>query len=205
LRYVPKPAAHVGHRFQHLAHAYDSARPGRLPVDALCAALPLVFFGDELQEVCAFMAGELDGVYGAGEGFEFLTMTLDHLERGYVRQAPLVAAMTGRGHTTPKPKTLVELAEWLATDTSLTYGYRAALDAQDGAFIGILLGGVENDIVRAASGALTKTGRKIKIEQAAKVFQLLGYKARKVPRDLNAANQATWCAAVAAILKPHYR
>lgn len=92
---------------------------------------------------------------------------------------------------------IVDLAETLATKPDLTKPYQAACNAGDGQRANALVSSTMERLDEEASKAWTKTGRSVKLDQAKRVFRLLGSKAEAAGTQSGAPEQALWCSAVA--------
>jgi hypothetical protein len=151
-------------------------------------------------EIVAFLIGDMDAQFGKGSGDALGNLLIDGLEKGYALEVFLAEAPS-LPVPFPQPRNIAELAEDYATDTKWSYAYRRALDEypEIGPFMRRT---VVETIVEMASIARTTVGQKVKIEQAEKTIAMLGRKARRYPDDVRAVNQAIWCDALVAELKP---
>jgi hypothetical protein len=201
---LPTPVAMILDNLDRFAKPYaDSRAEGHDHVYALTSAI-----GETLREddpdaarvIFAFLRGDMDAKFGTDAGDQVGTLLIDNLENHYAMEVFLSEA--------PQPddsmkqiRNIADFAEAVCTDTRNTYAYRRALDGFPTVAQSLLTAVVEQ-IVDMASTARTRTGRKVKIEQAEKTIALLGRKARGVPGDVRAVNQTIWCDALVATLKP---
>lgn len=198
--FLPTPVVVVLENMGPIADAYLETRVEAEPLAAMLKAIERVLPNDQCTEVFAFLRGEVDEQFGEGEGSALVQTIVDQVESQYTLQVILSEAPAG--HTTPQPTSdIVDLAEWVAGNPHKTFAYRRALDEHPILARSLVDGAVE-DILAIASRARTKIGRKVKTEQAEKVIRMLGNKARAHTGDLAAANQAIWCEALVATLKP---
>ena len=191
-RVIP-PYAIPAHLDDLLA-AYGRARRSNTPLDSLFVAFDDVIPAEDLADVRAFALGELDGVYGDQAGY-----------RESLRCLVAFEADSQRG-TLWDPSTrgvrwaslgIVALAEEIGSDPFLTDlflwagHHNADADAAD------LITRAVTAIVGNASGARTKTGRSIKVDQALAVLRRLEQKAHQSGPQ----HQEMWCRAVANVLE----
>lgn len=195
--WIPKAVARVSDNFGPITDAYIEARTEQDPYASMLSALEIVLPSDGYPEVHAFFRGE-------GERFEDgeespADNLVEKLEEMYVMEVIFSEAPEGRD--TPKPThDIADLAEWLAGDPNAAYTYRRGL-AEFPTLARARLDDAVADILAIADSARTKTGRKVKIEQAERVFSLMGKKALRYDGE-EATSQAVWCDALAATLKP---
>jgi hypothetical protein len=189
---VPKPVAVTMEHFGELSEAYCEFRAVDPPTEALAMAFEVVLDVDEHRDVLAFLEGEADEIYGDGAGRQFFEKFLDTLESYYDDVSSTEEKLDRWRKTTD----IVALAEEVATDRHTTHGFRRAVEAQQQRSANEMVDEVVSLLLTKANAAWTRTGKRVKVDQAAKVFSVLGTKAARVPDDEDARSQALWCAAV---------
>ena len=198
--FAPVAKALVAAGMSTIETSYVLFRASQSAHKSLQLALAHTFDREEFDEILAFADGRDDPTYGEGSGREFLTSVVSHLEGVYLSQQANAERLAKR-----RRLQLVDLAQDLATDKRLTSAFREALDSGDEAGVGVLIENAASEILERASRAHTRIGRKVKIEQACKVFALMEAKARGAAGHPPADNQAMWCASLVSVLAPHAR
>ena len=198
--FAPVAKALVAASMSTIETAYVRLRASQSAHESLQLALAQTFGREEFEEILAFARGRDDLTYGEGSGSEFLTSVVSHLEGAYLSEQANTERLAKR-----RRLQLVDLAQDLATDKRLTSAFREALDKGDEAAADVLIKSAASEILERASRARTRIGRKVKIEQACKVFALMEAKARGAAGHPPADNQAIWCASLVSVLAPHTR
>lgn len=199
--YVPIPVARVAEHLTEIQDAYIKVRRTTNASLALEAALDDVLDASDREQAAAFLAGQLDRTYGAaGDGANFRRGLAESLEALYTN----IVAYDERAARRARMD-VVDLAEDLATDQILAGGFAQAVSRGDAGEVSRLVGLAARYVLQKSSGPRSRTGRKVKVQQAARVFDLLGRKAARAPGNIEAGRQATWCAAVSAALRPYWK
>jgi hypothetical protein len=197
----PRPEVLVIERFDAVSAAYlrfrPTTEPGRAVIDAISDALE----GDELEEVIRFLSAK-DTRFPAEAPRAFVIEIGGQLEKHYAFSVGWEPGVERRARILAGGKPdMVELARDLATDMPLISLYVDAIEGGDAkAAAGYVDHAVGAILDGSQKAARTKMGRKVKIEQAEKVFMLLARKGRG--GGLLERQQVLWCDAVAGRLKP---
>jgi len=91
---------------------------------------------------------------------------------------------------------IVDLAEEIATDPVMTDCFRWSLNHGNDEMAGTFIAGAAAAIVTNAGSARTKTGRKIKFDQALSVLRTISKKAHQTGPEY----QEMWCIAIANVV-----
>jgi hypothetical protein len=188
--FVPIPIAIVLRSIASMFEPYWAARPSMDPPAAMRAAMKAALSPDDLATVLGCLDGDSDALF-PDVGPDLAMKTQKVLEDSWVNvtimsQAPAEHRAKPSGH-------IVDLAEWMATNPQLAFMYYKGRQ-EEATLAERTLTDAIRDLVEAANAqARTRTGRKVKLEQAQVVVQLLGDKSRAVPNNKDAAAQTYWC------------
>jgi hypothetical protein len=196
----PRPEVLVIERFDAVSAAYLRFRPTTEPGRAVIQAIEAALEGDELEMVMRFLSGK-DTRFPAETPRAFVIEVGGRLEKHYAFSVGWEPGVERRARILAGNKPdIVELAQDLATDMPLISLYVDAIERDDEAATAYVDHAVGAILDGSQKAARTSMGRKVKIEQAEKVFMLLARKGRG--GGLLATQQVLWCDAVTGRLKP---
>ena len=188
-QYAPKAVLLVGDNIPAITAAYREERESCSPTEAFLAAADAVFDPDDLQLVSSFIDGECDFISGEGAGAKFLADMAIFFEDVMVKEDEADEWLQELEVETQRRSrmNIVDMTEAWALDARYAQLCIDAFQHGDEDRGTELLGGVGSVIAGKAFSALTRTGRKVKIEQAQYVVKTIQRK--------NSRNDviATWC------------
>jgi hypothetical protein len=185
------PATVLNDHLPELLDAYERTRVSNTPLDALFAAFDEAIPEEDLEAVRDFALGEADDVYGAEAGYR-ATMPLLRSFEGLTGHAEMPKARMARW----LGMNIVDLAEELGSDPVLTDLFLWTMHHDMDDDTAAIITDTAEFLVGNANGARTRTGRKIKRDQADHVLRLLARKAHGSGTE----HQEMWCTALANVL-----
>jgi hypothetical protein len=188
--YAPQAVLHVQEHLNELIDSYAEQRSaGSAPHEAVLASFCAVFSPAEMIDLVQFIGGKSDEILGEGAGTKFVAdMESFFEERTQIKddaedwQQQYMVEIDRRA-----TMDIVACAEAWAMDDVAAVMCANAYGSGDREAGDYILFGATNMIIGVVTQARTKTGRRIKLDQAIKVLEIV--------RNKNLENKAVagWC------------